>query len=126
MEVTKNQVQGLRVAAILNALNMKQARFAQETGIKQSQISKVVNGSKQLSFGMIEKILAVYPHININRVFTGYGPVLLPVEQLDVVSESQAQYIVDPKKNLEFLRKHLVTAIQLLDSCQKLPDDENK
>ena len=112
--MTNEESQRLRIVQILNALNLNQTQMAQVTGIKQSQLSKVIGGQKGLSAGMIERMLDQFPHININRVFTGLGPVLLPVGNSTRVEEPASPY-GDKCAQLHAVRDHLVSCVQNID-----------
>ena len=112
--MTKNLAIGQRIAAVLEALELNQSEFYARTKINQSQMSKVINGNKQFSHGMIEKMLSVYPYINITSIFTGIGPLFF-TDQYDQVKESQAPYKTDDP--LFRARHHLLAALGEVDAA---------
>ena len=122
VKVTEKQIQGKRLQEIVDALNLNQQRFSRLIQNSQSHVSRAIKGEKGISFGMLQKMLRQYPQININRIFTGLGPVLFSSEAIQTVEESQAPY-GDP---LSEARQHLKSALDLLDHCQKMPDDKEK
>lgn len=112
-----------RMTEILFALNVNQTELAETAGIVQSHISAVIRQKKGISYGMIEKIILHFPQVNVNRIFTGRGPVLLSDwEQPDQVGESSVPYEkADP---LSKTRHHLVCALREIDmaiakNCQQ-------
>lgn len=117
-----------RLSDILNALNLNQTQLSKKTKIVQSHISAVIKEKKGISYGMIEKLIQHFPQVNVNRIFTGRGPVLLPDwEQYDQVGEPSMPYgRADP---LAQVRYHLVCALREVDeaiakNCQS--DEEKK
>lgn len=113
---------------ILRALKLSQTELSEKSHISQSHISLVINEKKGISYGMIEKMMRHFPQVNVNRIFTGRGPVLLPDwEQYDQVGEPSIPYgNADP---LAQARYHLVCALREVDraiakNCQ--PDEEKK
>lgn len=117
-----------RLSDILNALNLNQTELSKKAGIVQSHISAVIKEKKGISYGMIEKLMRHFPQVNVNRIFTGRGPVLLPDwEQYDQVGEPSVPYgSTDPLAQTWY---HLVCALREVDraiakNCQT--EDENK
>ena len=41
--------------------------------LNRSSISHIVNGRNKPSIGMLEKILSIYPNLNLNWLITGFG-----------------------------------------------------
>lgn len=41
--------------------------------LNRSSISHIVNGRNKPSFDMLEKILSIYPNLNLNWLITGFG-----------------------------------------------------
>lgn len=113
--MTKLTSHGEALVDILNALNIKQIELSKRTHIVQSHLSLVIHGKKTISYGMIEKLIRVFPQINTNRIFTGNGPVLLPEwQQRDRVEEPQALY---EDSSLHQARQHLVSALREIDAA---------
>lgn len=126
--MTKYEHHSLRLAEILRAMNINQIELSKKARISQSHLSLVINEKKGISYGMIEKLMRHFPQVNVNRIFTGRGPVLLPDwEQYDQVGEPSMPYgRADP---LAQVRYHLVYALREVDeaiakNCQ--PDEEKK
>lgn len=114
--MTKKASHGQIMVDILTALNIKQTELSKQTKIVQSHLSLVIHGKKGISYGMIEKLIQVFPQINTNRIFTGSGPVLLPKwQQYDTVEESQAPYKTDDP--LFRARHHLLAALGEVDAA---------
>lgn len=85
---------GMRLEKILIALNISQLSFSKKVGINQSFLSAIINDRKEMSRGMLQKILKHYPQINSNWLFTGHGGVFMPDESTDmVVNDPPASYI---------------------------------
>ena len=41
--------------------------------MNRSSISHIVNGRNKPSYDMLEKILSIYPNLNLNWLITGFG-----------------------------------------------------
>lgn len=126
--MTELQQQGERFSSILEALQINQTTFCKTAGIQQSYLSNILSGKKTISGGLIQSMMYAFPHVNVNRIFTGRGPVLLPDwEQYDQVGEPSMPYgRADP---LAQVRYHLVCALREVDeaiakNCQS--DEEKK
>ena len=122
------KLHGERFATVLEALQINQITFCKKAGIQQSYLSNILSGKKTISGGLIESMMYAFPRVNVNRIFTGRGPVLLPDwEQYDQVGEPSVPYgSTDP---LAQTRYHLVCALREVDraiakNCQT--EDENK
>lgn len=121
--MTKMKLHGERFAAILEALQINQITFCKKAGIQQSYLSNILSGKKTISGGLIESMMYAFPQVNVNRIFTGLGPVLLSdLEQYDQVGEPSMSYkTADP---LAQTRYFLVCALREIDiaiakNCQQ-------
>jgi len=114
--VTNNELQGQRLADIMNTLNLNQSEFSRLTKVVQSHISRCLKGEKAVSNGMIVKIVRTFPNVNINRIFTGNGPVLLSDAQSFVHENGFPYGIQDQKSRLILLKKRLIQLVSEIDT----------
>lgn len=123
--MTKYSAKGKRLADVLDSLNLNQVQFAEKIGMSQSQVNRSLSDQKNVSSGMIEKMLNAFPIININRLFTGVGPVLLEEYQVHELREPSAPYGTKTRcEHLDALRQRLSQSLVIVEhiiaeNCQK-------
>lgn len=64
---------GKRLKEVLRRMMYTQRRFAEETGIPETNLSNVIHDKAVLSLSMKEKIAAKFPNINLEWVELGPG-----------------------------------------------------
>lgn len=125
--MTNKELQGERLQEILFALNISQNTFCEMTGSQQSHLSNAIQGKKGISFGMLEKTMRTFPQVNLNRIFTGEGPVLYST-YTNISSEVRERGAVYAAKgrceHLEALRQRLLQSLTIIEhiiaeDCQK-------
>lgn len=52
--------------------------------LNRSSISHIVNGRNKPSFDMLEKILSIYPNLNLNWLITGFGTMHINVSTREI------------------------------------------
>lgn len=123
--MTKYSAKGKRLADVLDSLSLNQVQFAEKIGMSQSQVNRSLSDQKNVSSGMIEKMLNAFPIVNINRLFTGVGPVLLEEYQVRELREPSAPYGTKTRcEHMEALRQRLSQSLTIVEhiiaeNCQK-------
>lgn len=123
--MTNKQRQGERLEEILFALEIGQKHFCDKTGVQQSHMSLALKGVKGISFGMLEKTIRAFPNVNLNRIFTGEGPILFSQSYMSEVQEPRAQYGAQGRcDHLQAIRQRLVQSLTIIEhliaeDCQK-------
>jgi transcriptional regulator with XRE-family HTH domain len=85
------QTYGKRLAAALKLKNLKQADLANELNIKQSAISKIINGSQYLDFDLAVKTCKI---LDISLNWLAYG----------IDKEAKPQFFRNPERQrIEYL-----------------------
>ncbi len=111
--------QGARLKKLIKELKINQLGFAKDLGVAQSNISKMMNGERQISIEVLSRISNRY-NVNLHWLITGNGNMFLGDEQETSlqVNEEQPDYQIDRlgafemrlnsvEKELKELRKEL-------------------
>ena len=70
----QNQIeQSVRLKKLIKALNLNQSEFAKRLGMTQPNISRMVNGSSNISIEVLNRITERYRQINLHWLLTGKG-----------------------------------------------------
>lgn len=106
------------IATVLETLKLKNADFAAATGIAYQRIYDLVRGrTKKFNPGVVNKIIAAFPQIRKEYLYTGEGPVL----QSDVPVSPSNQLPAEPSK---LLAKVLEMQSELLARLERLTTRE--
>lgn len=62
-----------RINELINQVSGSAAQFADEIGIQRSSVSHLISGRNKPSTDFFQKLLKVYPSINIRWILTGEG-----------------------------------------------------
>ncbi len=94
--------QSIRLKKLLNVLDINQVSFAKSIGMAQPNISKMMNGERQLSLDVLYRISDRY-HINLHWLLTGVGEMFLDeVQKISSgVNEDAAPYKAKRLEELE-------------------------
>ncbi len=52
---------------------LKSSELADNIGVNRATISHILSGRNKPSIDMLEKILSIYPNLNLNWLITGFG-----------------------------------------------------
>lgn len=88
--------QGARLKKLIKELKINQLGFAKDLGVAQSNISKMMNGERQISIEVLSRISNRY-NVNLHWLITGNGNMFLGDEQETSlqVNEEQPDYQID-------------------------------
>jgi transcriptional regulator with XRE-family HTH domain len=88
--------QGARLKKLIKELKINQLGFAKDLGVAQSNISKMMNGERQISIEVLSRISNRY-NVNLHWLITGNGNMFLGDEQETSlqVNEEQPDYQTD-------------------------------
>lgn len=64
-----------RLATLLSRLGETPVSFAEKLGIQRSSVSHLLTARNKPSVDFLEKLLAVYPTVNLGWLIAGLGPV---------------------------------------------------
>jgi len=62
-----------RVLQLIQELSLSKSAFAQEIAVSPAVISHISSGRNKVGTEVIEKMIAVYPTLSLNWLFTGKG-----------------------------------------------------
>ncbi|MBL7782721.1 MAG: helix-turn-helix transcriptional regulator [Saprospiraceae bacterium] len=98
----KHLDQGIRLKKLLRALDINQVSFAKSVGMAQPNISKMMNGERQLSLDVLYRISDKY-HVNLHWLLTGVGEMFLDEVQKrsSEVNEDASPYKTNRLEELE-------------------------
>lgn len=69
--------QSIRLRKLIKALNLNQSGFAKSLGMKQPNISRMVNGESNISMEVLNGITNVHKQVNLHWLLTGDGEMFL-------------------------------------------------
>jgi transcriptional regulator with XRE-family HTH domain len=109
--------QSIRLKKLIKALNLNQLSFSKSIGMTQPNISKMMNGERQLSIEVLNRMSERY-NVNLHWLLTGVGEMFLEEmpDQISQVSEDAVSYkrkergeeLEERLERLEETVKHLV------------------
>lgn len=106
------------IAKVLETLKLKNADFAAATGIAYQRVYDLVRGrTKKFNPGVVNKIIAAFPQIRKEYLYTGEGPVLQSEIQVSPASQL-------PKEPSELLSRVLELQTELLSRMERLTERE--
>lgn len=78
-----------RLAYLIAALGETPVTFSEKLGIQRSSVSHLLSARNKPSVDFLEKLLAVYPSVNLTWLITGSGNVWMPVPAPETESGRQ-------------------------------------
>ena len=67
----------------LESQNLNANSLSKLVDLNRSSISHIVNGRNKPSIDMLEKILSIYPNLNLNWLITGFGSMNIDQNTID-------------------------------------------
>ena len=67
----------------LESQNLNANSLSKLVDLNRSSISHIVNGRNKPSVDMLEKILSIYPNLNLNWLITGFGSMNIDQNTID-------------------------------------------
>lgn len=70
------------IIQFIDFIGLNRYKFSKKTGISESVLLNIYKGKNKPSVDILEKILNIYPALNLNWLFTGNGNILLENQEL--------------------------------------------
>ena len=67
----------------LDSVNLNANSFSKLVDLNRSTVSHIISGRNKPSIDVLEKILAIYPDLNINWLITGLGSINVKAENIN-------------------------------------------
>jgi transcriptional regulator with XRE-family HTH domain len=67
----------------LDSVNLNANSFSKLVNLNRSTVSHIISGRNKPSIDVLEKILAIYPDLNINWLITGFGSINVKTENIN-------------------------------------------
>ena len=110
------------IAAVLDTLDMNAPAFATATGISYQRIYDLQRGrTKKFNPGVVNMIVAAFPQVRKEYLYTGVGPVLMSNVPADLITNPMAG--VDAQA---LLSKTMKMQSELLEKAERLADKERQ
>jgi transcriptional regulator with XRE-family HTH domain len=129
-----------RIKQFIDYKGLSVKRFEEYVGMSNGSFASQLKNNKTIGVDKLEKILFIYPEINLDWLLTGDGEMLKPPglmneaesrrQEKDVAegkihtSPAVPQFIADSEAYQDIYNKYIV-AIQELESKKQLPSQEN-
>ncbi len=108
---------------VIASLNESTHSLSVKLGYKSpASVYHVINGVNNLSSGMIDRIVNVFPNVSMRYLREGKGPIILSGEELQM-QMNVLNTNADPE--LEFLKK-LVSMPDRIDNIERILKEMNK
>ena len=66
----------------LDSVNLNANSFSKLVNLNRSTVSHIISGRNKPSIDVLEKILAIYPDLNINWLITGFGSINVKTDNI--------------------------------------------
>lgn len=109
------------IASVLEKLDMNAPAFSTATGISYQRIYDLQRGrTKKFNPGVVNMIVAAFPQIRAEYLYTGNGPVLSSDVPADLITNPSGMDVHD------LLSKTLRLQAELLEKSERLADKERE
>ena len=71
-----------RLKAVIEYYGESASSFSEKIEVQRSSISHIISGRNKPSIDVLEKILAIYPDLNINWLITGFGSINVKTDNI--------------------------------------------
>lgn len=122
----ENSTQAERLSLLMHHFRLNQTTLSHETGIKQANLSPVVQGKKELSRGMTNAILKRYEKLSANWLLKGVGPMFIEEDMAEnelkepgIPYETPDEKNADPLHGLRRVLEDFERRISKLEANQK-------
>jgi len=103
-----------RLSFFIKSQGLTHIKFAESIGLKKTTFSNKIQGSRSIDINMLEKILEVYPNLNMNWLISGAGnmevslritdtSIIEMTEKMDAISKQNQEIM----SSFEHLKKKL-------------------
>lgn len=93
----------MRLKMLISGLNITNYRFAKDIGLAPSSIGRMFVVNNNVSSDMMLKIVAVYPHVNVDWLVTGRGSMFFADDD-HTVQDPPEKYL---RAQAQFVPRHL-------------------
>tara|TARA_E500000081_G_C5945651_1_gene267005 strand:+ start:53 stop:340 length:288 start_codon:yes stop_codon:yes gene_type:complete len=66
----------------LDSVNLNANSFSKLVNLNRSTVSHIISGRNKPSIDVLEKILVIYPDLNINWLITGFGSIKVKTDNI--------------------------------------------
>lgn len=110
-----------RLAYLIAALGETPVSFSEKLGIQRSSVSHLLSARNKPSVDFLEKLLAVYPSVNLTWLIAGLGDVWVPVPDGEPAAARQTEAETTPGVPPRMSGENTFQSIEKQENPRRIP-----